>query len=76
MRCCEMFFGGSQSPEQARQKQPSGNQAFEEYRADTLRRLEEEQSDFQNFLDRLRAAKDKEEFHEFLARCRTKPDAV
>jgi hypothetical protein len=40
----------------------SGNRAFDEYRTETLRRLEEEQVEFKNFLDRLRHAKDKEEF--------------
>ncbi len=45
----------------------SGNLAFDEYRAETLRRLEQEQRDFRDFLDRLRFAKDKAEFDEFLA---------
>ncbi len=45
----------------------SGNRAFDEYRAETLRRLEEEQRDFVGFLDRLRYAKDKAEFDQFLA---------
>ena len=45
----------------------SGNRAFDEYRAETLRRLEEEQREFKEFLDRLRFAKDKAEFDEFLA---------
>jgi hypothetical protein len=50
------------------QTQPSsGNRAFDEYRAETLRRLEQEQSDFAAFLDRLRFAKDKAEFDEFMA---------
>src|SRR3546814_3153783 len=31
----------------------SGNHAFDEYRADTLRRLEEEEREFRAFLDRL-----------------------
>jgi uncharacterized protein DUF2852 len=44
----------------------SGNRAFDEYRAETLRRLEEEQSDFKAFLDRLRHAKDKAEFDQFM----------
>ena len=44
-----------------------GNRAFDEYRAETLRRLEEEQREFKEFLDRLRFAKDKAEFDEFLA---------
>ncbi len=45
----------------------SGNQAFDEYRAETLRRLEEEQAEFASFLDRLRFAKDKAEFDRFMA---------
>jgi hypothetical protein len=45
----------------------SGNRAFDEYRSDTLRRLEEEQQEFMNFLDRLRHAKDKAEFDQFMA---------
>jgi len=45
----------------------SGNRAFDEYRTETLRRLEEEQREFKEFLDRLRFAKDKSEFDEFLA---------
>ncbi len=44
----------------------SGNRAFDEYRAETLRRLEEEEQEFRDFLDRLRFAKDKAEFDEFL----------
>jgi hypothetical protein len=45
----------------------SGNRAFDEYRAETLRRLEEEQREFKEFLDRLRHAKDKAEFDQFMA---------
>ena len=45
----------------------SGNRAFDEYREETLRRLEEEQEGFQAFLDRLRQAKDKAEFDQFMA---------
>jgi len=55
------WFGGH------RRYAPSGNRAFDEYRAETLRRLEEEQKDFVEFLNRLRFAKDKAEFDEFLA---------
>ena len=44
----------------------SGNTAFDAYKADTLRRLEEEQQQFKAFMDRLRAAKDQSEFDEFL----------
>jgi hypothetical protein len=45
----------------------SGNRAFDEYREETLHRLEEEQREFQDFLVRLRAAKDKAEFDQFMA---------
>ena len=45
---------------------PSGNRAFDEYRTETLRRLEDEQREFKTFLDRLRDAKDKAEFDQFL----------
>lgn len=45
----------------------SGNQAFDEYRETTLQRLQDEQQEFEAFLDRLRKAKDKEAFDEFLA---------
>lgn len=44
----------------------SGNRAFDEYRTETLKRLEDEQREFQEFLDRLRFAKDKTEFDEFM----------
>ena len=44
----------------------SGNRAFDEYRTETLRRLEEEQREFQEFLRRLRTAKDKQEFDQFM----------
>jgi Protein of unknown function (DUF2852) len=47
--------------------QSSGNRAFDEYRTETLRRLEEEQKEFGTFLDRLRFAKDKSEFDQFMA---------
>lgn len=51
----------------------SGNRAFDEYRTETLRRLEEEQVEFKNFLDRLRHAKDKEEFDQFMAQHKPRP---
>lgn len=46
---------------------PSGNRAFDEYRAETLRRLEDEQKEFVEYLDRLRQARDKAEFDQFMA---------
>ena len=45
----------------------SGNWAFDEYRGETLRRLEQEQREFKEFLERLRHAKDKAEFDQFMA---------
>ena len=51
----------------------SGNTAFDEYREETLRRLEEEQKEFHDFLDRLRFAKDKTEFDQFMAERRNRP---
>jgi hypothetical protein len=40
---------------------------------ETLRRLEEEQQEFKDFLSRLRHAKDKEEFDAFMAQHRSRP---
>ena len=54
-------------------KPSSGNHAFDEYRSETLRRLEEEQREFRDFLDRLRFAKDKSEFDQFMAERRNRP---
>jgi hypothetical protein len=51
----------------------SGNRAFDEYRAETLRRLEDEQKEFGEFLDRLRVAKDKAEFDQFMNDRRDRP---
>ncbi|GKY88952.1 DUF2852 domain-containing protein [Sinisalibacter aestuarii] len=44
----------------------SGNTAFDAYKAETLKRLMDEQEQFEAFLDRLRAAKDKSEFDQFM----------
>ena len=44
----------------------SGNRAFDAYKAETLRRLKEEQDSFESFLERLREAKDKAEFDQFM----------
>ena len=52
---------------------PSGNRAFDEYRMETLRRLEDEQREFRDFLQRLRFAKDKTEFDQFMAERRDRP---
>ena len=52
---------------QTRAAPSSGNAAFDAYRAETLRRLEEEQREFVEYLERLRQAKDKHEFDQFMA---------
>jgi hypothetical protein len=54
-------------------RRDSGNSAFEEYKMETLKRLEEEQGEFQDFLQRLRHAKDKAEFDQFMTDRRNKP---
>ncbi len=61
------FGGGWGAP------RSSGNHAFDEYRTETLRRLEEEQREFRDFLDRLRFAKDKQEFDQFMNERRNRP---
>ena len=52
----------------------TSNRAFDEYREETLRRLEEEQQEFKTFLDKLRFAKDKAEFDQFMAERRQRPE--
>jgi hypothetical protein len=44
----------------------TGNRAFDEYRAEALRKLEEEANDFRTFLERLRMARDRAEFDEYM----------
>ncbi len=44
----------------------TGNISFDAYRAEVLKRLEDEQKTFVSFLDRLRDAKDKSEFDTFM----------
>ena len=44
----------------------TGNTAFDAYKAETLERLEKEQANFETFLQRLRAARDKAEFDQFM----------
>lgn len=46
--------------------QSSGNSAFDAYKADMLQRLQDEQRQFEEFLQRLREAKDKTEFDQFM----------
>ena len=51
----------------------SGNRAFDDYRAETLKRLEDEEREFKEFLERLRVAKDRAEFDHFMAERRQRP---
>ncbi len=51
----------------------SGNHAFDEYRTETLKRLEEEQREFREFLERLRFARDRAEFDQFMTERRNRP---
>jgi len=44
----------------------SGNAAFDAYKSEMLKRLEDEQAAFEGFLQRLREAKDKSEFDAFM----------
>lgn len=44
----------------------SGNTAFDAYREETLKRLEDEHEQFLSFLGRLREARDKAEFDQFM----------
>lgn len=44
----------------------SGNTAFDAYKSDTLDRLQREQEEFESFLTRLRASKDKAEFDQYM----------
>ena len=44
----------------------TGNTAFDAYRDETIKRLEDEQNAFQNFLGNLRASKDRAEFDQFM----------
>ncbi len=61
---CEDLFSqikGAVSPQPA-----SGNAAFDAYRAETLKRLEEEQEAFAAYVEKLRRARDQEEFDRFM----------
>ncbi len=43
-----------------------GSVAFDEYRQETLHKLVEEEREFRDFLERLRMAKDRSEFDQFM----------
>ena len=45
----------------------TGNVAFDQYKEETIKRLEQEQKDFGTFMHNLAMAKDKAEFDQFMA---------
>jgi hypothetical protein len=51
----------------------TGNRAFDEYRSEALRKLEEEADEFRAFLERLRMARDRAEFDEYIKERRSRP---
>ena len=51
----------------ARPAASSGNAAFDQYKAETLKRLEEEQAEFAEYVEKLRQARGQEEFERFMA---------
>jgi hypothetical protein len=67
-RGCGWAFGN--------QRHSSGNAAFDEYRAETIKRLEDEQKEFVEYLEKLRQAKDKAEFDQFMADRKGRSDIV
>lgn len=52
----------------------TGNTAFDAYREETLKRLEDEHNEFMGFLHKLREAKDKAEFDQFMDQRSKKDD--
>jgi hypothetical protein len=77
MSCCGTGLGPSlehaaaQDTKNMNHSPANGSSAFDEYRAETLRRLEREQGEFQEFVEHLRMAKDKVEFDQFITERRT-----
>jgi hypothetical protein len=75
MSCCGTGLGPSleraaaQDTRNASHSRTNGSSAFDEYRSETLRRLEREQGEFQEFVEHLR--KDKAEFDQFITERRT-----
>lgn len=68
-RCGDWVRGKTTSRQghAARRTGGTGNSAFEDYREATLKRLQEEEAEFHAFMERLRKARDKEEFDRFMA---------
>jgi hypothetical protein len=71
--CCGTGLGPSLEHVTMPQATTNGSSAFDEYRAETLRRIEREHGEFQEFVEHLRMAKDKAEFDQFIAARRAPP---
>nr|WP_242679777.1 DUF2852 domain-containing protein [Paracoccus nototheniae] len=70
-----MFGCSKRSHSTPRVAGSTGNTAFDAYRAETLKRLEDEHREFMDFLAKLREAKDKSEFDQFMDKRAIKTDA-
>lgn len=68
------MFTSSSRVRSSFEQQSTGNSAFDAYRDETLRRLEDEHREFVSFLEKLRDAKDKSEFDQFMDQRRPKTD--
>ena len=73
MKCWKMNKRNWKNHGSHHSRSSSGNSAFDDYRDETLKRLEDEQVEFDNYLDRLRQAKDKSEFDQFMDERRNQP---
>jgi hypothetical protein len=71
--CGRWYDFSSHSGRHKNKTSSTGNHAFDDYREETLRRLEDEQIEFESFLERLRHAKNKAEFDDFMKERRDKP---
>ena len=72
-KACAPRWTGSGAAATGSVPSSSGNRAFDDYRSETLKRLEDEQREFKDFLERLRFAKDRAEFDHFMAARRRAP---
>ncbi len=65
-RMCRSSHHADRAFRHAFHRGSSGNTVFDTYRDETLKRLEDEQSAFHSFMQRLRTAKDQSEFDMFM----------
>jgi hypothetical protein len=81
-RAGERFSAWQRAPERGREGTTSRhdtstrtpvNTAFEDYRTQTMTKLEQEAAEFRDYLENLRKAKDRAEFNEYMAGRRQNP---